>query len=57
MKEVRLTGDERRLVQMLSALGNPLRFRMLSDLAACPQYQVGDVVEQVFSRSRRSPGA
>jgi ArsR family transcriptional regulator len=47
MKEVRLTRDERRLVRMLSALGNPLRFRMLSYLAACPQCQVGDVVEQV----------
>lgn len=47
MKTVRLSKDEERIVRMLSALGSPLRFRMLCYLVACPRCQVGDVVEQV----------
>jgi ArsR family transcriptional regulator len=47
MKPVPLNKDDARLVQMLAALGSPLRFRMLRYLAACPECRVGDVVEQV----------
>lgn len=46
MKEIALTQDEERLVQMFNALGNPARFKMLAHLARCPECHVGDVVAQ-----------
>ena len=46
MKQIALTDSEKRLVKMLSALGNPARFKMFQFLSRYPQRAVGNVVEQ-----------
>lgn len=40
-----LTQDEVRLAQMLKALGNPIRFRIMQFLAENPVCITGDIVE------------
>lgn len=40
-----LNSDELRLAQMLKALGNPLRFRIMQYLAKHPVCITGDIVE------------
>ena len=43
-RQVRLTGDEERLVQMLKALGNPVRFQIMEAVANCPDCITQDIV-------------
>ncbi len=40
-----LTENEARLAQMLKALGNPVRFRIMQYLAEHPECITGDIVE------------
>ena len=41
---VRLTPDEERLVRMLKALGNPVRFQIMRAVADCPECITQDIV-------------
>lgn len=45
MKAIDLGAIDRRFVQMLAALGNPARFKMLEILSTQPACVVGDIVE------------
>jgi DNA-binding transcriptional ArsR family regulator len=46
MKLVVLSEEEKKLVRMLAALGNPARLRILKHLSRCPECIVGDLVAQ-----------
>ncbi len=46
MKTHQLPPECKRLVQMLRALGNPARYRIIAYLAQCPQCIVADIVQQ-----------
>lgn len=43
-KSVRLTNDKERLVRMLKALGNPMRFQIMEAVAGCPDCITQDIV-------------
>ena len=42
---IEISSDELRLAQMLKALGNPLRFRIMQYLAEHPSCITGEIVE------------
>lgn len=43
-KQIELTADEERLVRMLKALGNPVRFQIMQAVADCPDCITQDIV-------------
>ena len=43
-KQVELTVGEERLVRMLKALGNPVRFQIMQAVADCPECITQDIV-------------
>jgi ArsR family transcriptional regulator len=45
VKSIELDPIDRRLIQMLSALGNPARYKMLEILSTEPPCIVGDLVD------------
>jgi len=45
MKAIELDPIDRRFVQMMAALGNPARFKMLQILSTRPACIVGDIVD------------
>jgi ArsR family transcriptional regulator len=47
MKTLEQTTEEARMVTMLRALGNPVRFRIVQILAARPGCVCGDIVDEL----------
>jgi ArsR family transcriptional regulator len=47
MKTIELDPIDRRFVQMMAALGNPARFKMLQILSTRPACIVGDIVDEL----------